>query len=178
MDEPKALDSLFKQKIFRIPDYQRGYAWQREQLKAFSGRPRQFVRQSRTLHWRAHSEANPQRRTERKGVLAGRGSSYEVYHVVDGQQRLTTFIIFLQALVGFLKRLPEFAGKPDADIYVTENLNLSALQGNYLFKIKPSGDQFRIQVWLHGRQSQLRISEVPNPRRRRRGLHRGNLLHA
>ena len=35
MDEPKSLDSLFKQKIFRIPDYQRGYAWQHEQLKDF-----------------------------------------------------------------------------------------------------------------------------------------------
>jgi uncharacterized protein with ParB-like and HNH nuclease domain len=35
MNEPKSLDSLFKEKIFRIPDYQRGYAWQREQLKAF-----------------------------------------------------------------------------------------------------------------------------------------------
>jgi hypothetical protein len=35
MEEPKSLDSLFKEKIFRIPDYQRGYAWQREQLKDF-----------------------------------------------------------------------------------------------------------------------------------------------
>lgn len=30
MEEPKSLDSLFKEKIFRIPDYQRGYAWVRE----------------------------------------------------------------------------------------------------------------------------------------------------
>ena len=35
MEEPKSLDSLFKEKIFRIPDYQRGYAWQHEQLKDF-----------------------------------------------------------------------------------------------------------------------------------------------
>jgi len=35
MEEPKSLDSLFKEKIFRIPDYQRGYDWQREQLKDF-----------------------------------------------------------------------------------------------------------------------------------------------
>ena len=27
--------SLFKEKIFRIPDYQRGYAWQKSQLKDF-----------------------------------------------------------------------------------------------------------------------------------------------
>jgi uncharacterized protein with ParB-like and HNH nuclease domain len=35
MDEPKSLDSLFKDKIFRIPYYQRGYAWQKSQLKDF-----------------------------------------------------------------------------------------------------------------------------------------------
>jgi len=30
MDEPRSLDSLFKEKLLRIPDYQRGYAWRRE----------------------------------------------------------------------------------------------------------------------------------------------------
>lgn len=143
MDEPKSLDSLFKQKIFRIPDYQRGYAWQREQLKAFwedlvnlSGNRAHYtgVLTLKQIRGTAQNE---------KEYWLVEDHSYEVYHVVDGQQRLTTFIIFLQALVDFLKHLPEFAGKPDTDIYVTESLNLSALQGNYLFKIKPTGDQFR-----------------------------------
>jgi uncharacterized protein with ParB-like and HNH nuclease domain len=31
----KPLESLFKEKFVRIPDYQRGYAWQRERLKDF-----------------------------------------------------------------------------------------------------------------------------------------------
>lgn len=35
MEDPKSLDSLFKEKIFRIPDYQRGYAWKEKQLKDF-----------------------------------------------------------------------------------------------------------------------------------------------
>ncbi|WP_038028044.1 DUF262 domain-containing protein, partial [Picosynechococcus sp. NKBG15041c] len=35
MDKPKSLDNLFEKKIFRIPDYQRGYAWQKSQLKDF-----------------------------------------------------------------------------------------------------------------------------------------------
>lgn len=34
MDEPKSLDSIFKEEMFRVPDYQRGYAWQ-EQLTDF-----------------------------------------------------------------------------------------------------------------------------------------------
>lgn len=35
MDKPIPLESLFKEEIFRIPDYQCGYAWQEEQFCAF-----------------------------------------------------------------------------------------------------------------------------------------------
>ena len=35
MEKPIPLESLFKEKLFRIPDYQRGYAWQEEQFRAF-----------------------------------------------------------------------------------------------------------------------------------------------
>ena len=35
MEDPISLDEIFVKKIFRIPDYQRGYAWQTEHLKAF-----------------------------------------------------------------------------------------------------------------------------------------------
>ena len=38
MDEPKPLDSLFKEKLFRIPDYQRGYAWGTQAVGTPSGR--------------------------------------------------------------------------------------------------------------------------------------------
>jgi len=143
MDEPKALDSLFKQKIFRIPDYQRGYAWQREQLKDFwedlinlSGSRSHYTG---VLTLKQISGIAP----NDKEYWLVEDHSYEVYHIVDGQQRLTTFIVFLQALVDFLKQLPEFVGKPDTEIYMTESLNLSALQANYLFKVKPTGDRFR-----------------------------------
>src|SRR3954447_10027665 len=107
MDEPKSLDSIFKEKIFRIPDYQRGYAWQREQLKDFwedlinlSGDkshytgvltlkliPNHFIPESAKEYWLVDDH------------------SYHVYHIVDGQQRLTTFIIFLQAFIEFVKAL-------------------------------------------------------------------------
>lgn len=35
MQQPQTLDALFSRKLLRVPDYQRGYAWQRPQLKAF-----------------------------------------------------------------------------------------------------------------------------------------------
>ena len=69
--------------------------------------------------------------------------SYNLYHIVDGQQRLTTFIIFLQAFVNFIKCLPENTGRPDESIYFADSLNVAAVQSKYLFKVKPTGDQFR-----------------------------------
>ena len=145
MPDLKSLDSLFKEKIFRIPDYQRGYAWQHEQLKAFwedlvnlSDR-RSHYTGVLTLKQIAASEV----KVSSNEYWLVDGESYQVYHIVDGQQRLTTFIVFLQALVDFVKSLPENQGKLDGAIYLTENLSLASLQNRFLFKTKPPGHQFR-----------------------------------
>lgn len=145
MDEPKSLDSLFNQKIFRIPDYQRGYAWQREQLKAFW---EDLVNLS---HGRSHYTGvltmkeipSPQIGDEEKEFWLVDDHSYKVYHIVDGQQRLTTFTIFVQSFVDFVKGLPENQGKPDEAIYLTDTQNVADVQSRFLFKVKPTGDQFR-----------------------------------
>ena len=145
MEEPKSLDSLFKEKIFRIPDFQRGYAWQREQLKDFwedlvnlSG-DRSHYTGVLTLKQIAGCDI----KESDKEFWLVEDHSYRVYHIVDGQQRLTTFILFLQAFVDFIRNLPENQSKDDASIYITESLNVTELRTKYLFKIKPTGDQFR-----------------------------------
>lgn len=145
MEEPKSLDSLFKEKIFRIPDYQRGYAWQIGQLKDFwddlfnlsddrshytglltlKEVPQEDIGKSDKEYWLVEDH------------------SYRVYHIVDGQQRLTTFIIFLQAFIEFVMGLPENREKAPADIYITESLSISEVTSKYLFKVKPTGDYFR-----------------------------------
>jgi len=145
MDEPRSLDSVFKEKLFRIPDYQRGYAWGRGQLEAF---------------WEDLVNL-PDGRSHYTGVLTLKeipsvtidvdekefwlidDHSYKLYHIVDGQQRLTTFIIFLQAFVDFIRSLPENSGKSDYDVYITETLNIDAVQKKFLFMVKPQGDQYR-----------------------------------
>ena len=149
MEEPKSLDSLFKEKIFRIPDYQRGYAWQREQLKNFwedlinlSG-ARSHYTGVVTLKQIADRDID----SSTKEFWLIDDHSYRVYHIVDGQQRLTTFIIFLQAFVDFFKALPENKEKSDEDIYITDSLSVAALQSRYLFKTEPTGDQFRTYIF-------------------------------
>ena len=149
MEEPKSLDSLFKEKIFRIPDYQRGYAWRREQLKDFwedlinlSGDRSHYtgVLTLKQIPVRDIAKSD-------KEFWLVDDHSYRVHHIVDGQQRLTTFIIFLQAFVDFIKTLPENNEMPDEKIYITESLSVVALQSRYLFKTKPTGDQFRTYIF-------------------------------
>lgn len=145
MDEPKPLDSLFKEKLFRIPDYQRGYAWGREQLDAF---------------WEDLVNL-PDGRAHYTGVLTLKeiplsdvsedakefwlidDHSYKLYHIVDGQQRLTTFTLFLQALIELLRNLPENQGVADDVIYLTDTLTIAAVESKFLFQAKPGGKAFR-----------------------------------
>ncbi len=145
MDEPKPLDSLFKEKLFRIPDYQRGYAWGREQLDAF---------------WEDLVNL-PDGRSHYTGVLTLKeipvseisedakeywlidDHSYKLYHIVDGQQRLTTFTLFLQALIELLRALPENQGVADGSIYLTDTLTIAAVESKFLFQLKPGGNAFR-----------------------------------
>ena len=145
MDEPKSLDSLFKEKIFRIPDYQRGYAWQKNQLKDFwedlinLSDDRSHYTGVLTLK---EVESRDIKDSDNEYWLV-EDHSYKMYHIVDGQQRLTTFVVFLQAFIDFIKKIEGNAGKSDKDIYVTDSLNLETVINRYLFKTKPTGDKFR-----------------------------------
>lgn len=69
--------------------------------------------------------------------------SYRLYHIVDGQQRLTTFVIFVQAFIDFVRELPEHASESDEDIFISDSLSVADVQEKFLFKTKPTGDQFR-----------------------------------
>ena len=144
MNSPVGLDSLFKEKIFRIPDYQRGYAWQKPQYKDF---------------WEDLINLQP-KKSHYTGVITlteipvskiaddskeywlVEDHSYKVYHIVDGQQRLTSCIIFLQSLVEFVRSIPENEQKEDDEIYITDSLTLDAIIEKFIYQQKPSGDKF------------------------------------
>ena len=149
MEEPKSLDSLFKEKIFRIPDYQRGYAWKREQLKDF------WEDLINLSNMRSHYTGVLTLTQIPDQVIAKNANefwlvddhSYHIYHIVDGQQRLTTVIIFLQAFVDFIKMLPQNIGKTDQKIYISDSMSIADLRDLYLFRTKPTGDQFRTYIF-------------------------------
>lgn len=145
MDEPKQLDNLFQQKLFRIPDYQRGYAWGREQLDAFwedlISLPRDRSHYTGVLTLKEIPSADVQENEKEFWLVDDH--SYKLYHIVDGQQRLTTFTLCLQAFIEFLRNLPENKGLADDAIYVTDTLSIAAVESKFLFQVKPAGEAFR-----------------------------------
>lgn len=144
MDKPVGLDSLFKLKIFRIPDYQRGYAWQKNHCKDFW---EDLVNlQSDRSHYTGvitlKEIPNSEVEEDSKEFWLVEDHCYKLYHIVDGQQRLTTTIICLQSLIEFIRNLSENVDKKDEEIYLTDSLSIKSVIEKYIFEQKPSGDQF------------------------------------
>jgi hypothetical protein len=86
---------VFADRVFCVPDYQRGYAWEQQQCQDFIedlellGPDKEHFLGLLILH--PHSDAKSR-------VVDQGGRAYDVYDVIDGQQRLTTIVLFLNAL--------------------------------------------------------------------------------
>ncbi|MBR5247113.1 MAG: DUF4268 domain-containing protein [Clostridia bacterium] len=96
-----SLSKLFDKRIFRIPDYQRGYAWQMSQLSDFWEDLKNLAEDryhyTGMLSLKKLKSSECQSWTEEKWLIDQ--DDYEAYHIVDGQQRLTTFIILVNSII-------------------------------------------------------------------------------
>lgn len=101
------LPGLFANKCFRIPNYQRGYAWGESQLNDLWDDIMDIQKNGAT--YRPHYtgaitlqqiDQNDLTPVEKK--LSASGMEY--YNVVDGQQRLTTLVILLNTLAKLIKK--------------------------------------------------------------------------
>ena len=96
------LPGLFANKCFRIPNYQRGYAWRESQLNDLWD-DIMDIQKSGSDGYRPHytgaitlQQIEPSLLTPAEKRLAEAGMEY--FNVVDGQQRLTTIVILFYAL--------------------------------------------------------------------------------
>jgi len=136
-NELYSLSELFHKKLFRIPDYQRGYAWKHEQLV-------NFWDDLSNLHEGKHHYTGllSLKPVDRKSTKTWQGdewlldTGYKPFHVVDGQQRLTTFSILMYVIVSFVRGLPENQGKPDMDILLG-SVSLKEIEASYIVKRHP-----------------------------------------
>ena len=100
----KTLAHFFNQRMYSIPNYQRGYSWQEENVKALLDDLANAI-QLDNSHFTGTITLN--RHPTVPEVRVGL-SSYQHYHLVDGQQRFTTIILIVAHLIRELKKLAEW----------------------------------------------------------------------
>jgi hypothetical protein len=95
------LSKLFTEKLFRIPDYQRGYSWTEKQLKDFWTDLDQLTAEQRHYTGVLTLESVLDKAWKKwdDDAWVIQGKNFKPYFVVDGQQRLTTIIILLQCIL-------------------------------------------------------------------------------
>jgi uncharacterized protein with ParB-like and HNH nuclease domain len=100
----QSLSKIFSEKLFRIPDYQRGYAWTEKQLKDFWNDLVQL--ETGKNHYigvlTVEEVSEPFYKKWEDDTWIIESKSYKPLYVVDGQQRLTTSIILIQAITEFI----------------------------------------------------------------------------
>lgn len=137
MNELYSLSNLFEHKLFRIPDYQRGYAWQEEQLAEFWEDLANL--QPDRYHYTGMVSLKPLKYKDTVGWGEDRWlleTNYSAFHVVDGQQRLTTIVILINELLNYIRNLKENAGKPDNQIVLSYE-TLEDISNKYICKKRP-----------------------------------------
>lgn len=154
MSDLKNLSEIFEHRLIRIPDYQRGYAWQSHELKDFW---EDLINLSADrIHYTGVITLEP----VSKGIVSHwqddhwliEGLGYKPFYVVDGQQRLTTSLILIQAILESIKpdeelnyQFPEAIRKQ----YVLQ-IGTDGLRRSFLFgyeKDNPSDEFLKTKVF-------------------------------
>ncbi len=134
MNQALSLSEVFDKRLFRIPDYQRGYSWREKQLEQFwddlvsMGDRRHYAG---VLTVRAVSVDSPKSQEH----WLCHDHSYRCYHVVDGQQRLTSIVLLVAAIVHHFRPYAD-----GSDPQVVGTLMTSNLEDTFLYRIHPEGD--------------------------------------
>lgn len=142
----KTISELFDgRKIFSIPKYQRAYAWEEQQLK-------DFVEDI--------ENQNPTRNYFFGTILLqeqGKHDRFEMIDIVDGQQRITTLVMFMKLLLEQSKGL-------DNDITVQEDTYIRYHKRYKLCILDIDDDFFKSYIL---QDNQFNDSQVHTPSQRR-----------
>ena len=96
------VEKLLNNKYFRIPIYQRGYAWEAD--NQFQDLWNDIIRLKKTgkrFHYTGMLAM--ERITDENDLRNERLSGKEAFYIVDGQQRITSIIIILKAILDYIR---------------------------------------------------------------------------
>jgi hypothetical protein len=113
--EKKTLSNILEGKIFQIPDYQRGYAWEEKQWKDFVQDIDALIDDKIISHYTGTVVIYQQndKPTENYGT-----KRLEIVDVVDGQQRLTTCSLYLSIIIKELIKISNEDFNAEIPIYL------------------------------------------------------------
>jgi hypothetical protein len=104
MNNVLTIQQLFADRLFRIPDYQRGFAWEAQQLVEFLG-DLTLLAEGKD-HFTGTIVLHPYPKDNKGPCIDEEGKQYEEVAVVDGQQRLTTIVLLLDAIHREMVQIP------------------------------------------------------------------------
>lgn len=92
MNNVLSVEEIFSGRAFRVPDYQRGYAWEEQQWE-------EFLEDLEYLSpGKDHYTGTVVLHDQSKNLRDEEGKTHSLFDVVDGQQRLTTVVILLSCI--------------------------------------------------------------------------------
>lgn len=104
-EQLRSLTKLFSDVLFRIPDFQRGYAWSTKEVEEFWN---DLVRlKPGRNHYVGVLTLEPVKTEKFSTWLDDQwlieSKNYKPYYIVDGQQRLTTSMILISAIIDIME---------------------------------------------------------------------------
>lgn len=162
MQELFNISKIFNNKVFRIPDYQRGYAWKMRQISDF-WEDINTLKKDRNHYMGVLSLAEIPKSewSEWKDNWIVENRGYTPYFVVDGQQRLITCIILIQSIIEIAIEISCREGKSEEEIFLCDTpindirkkfifIERSNIQRSYIFgyeKDNPSYEFLKTKVF-------------------------------
>jgi hypothetical protein len=150
----QSLSKIFSERLYRIPDYQRGYAWTEKQLKDFWNDLIQLETGKNhyvgVLTVEEVSKENYSKWEDDTWIIESK--SYKPLYIVDGQQRLTTSIILIQTISELIPKGGKLNYNTSEEIrkkFIFESKD-EGISRSYIFgyeKDNPSYDYLKTKVF-------------------------------
>lgn len=152
--DKKTLTNLFSDVLFKIPDYQRGYAWEKDQWSDFVQDIDALIGDDVTSHYTGTVVVYEPRNSELKPY--GSTRRFKQVDVVDGQQRLTTCCLYLSTIISALRDLGEQDFESEIPNYLyagsTSKLSLSNDSQGVFLDVLRSGHANVPPQAIHGQR--------------------------
>lgn len=131
MDEQlKSLSKIFTETLLRIPDFQRGYAWSLKEVNDYWNDILRLGKDKKHYVGVLTLDGVKQETLEKwlDDTWLLKSKNYQSYYVVDGQQRLTTSMLLIKAIIDIMN---------EKNIKFLNYMSREGIMNKYIYESKP-----------------------------------------